>query len=153
MGLRLTASEDGFDLLLGGRKLLAHGSEKPAFFLGEGNPDIRMVRGNFQMSDRAVQAPDLLLLQSNGDDQFELSSVDGSAILGGRFDRAAGRLIVRARSRHNRVTLDMAIEPDEVLWGGEYLVKEGQNVHVVVTSTVNQKTSTRYGKILLTHMR
>ena len=131
MGLRLTASEDGFDLLLGGRKLLAHGSEKPAFFLGEGNPDIRMVRGNFQMSDRAVQAPDLLLLQSNGDDQFELSSVDGSAILGGRFDRAAGRLIVRARSRHNRVTLDMAIEPDEVLWGGgeqmSYLALNGRN--------------------------
>ena len=33
---------------------------------------------------------------------------------------------------------------DEVLWGGEYLLKEGQNVHLVVTSTLNQQTSMRY---------
>ena len=131
MGLRLAAVEKGFDLLLGGRKLLVHRVENPAISVGAGDPEIAMVRGNFRMSDKVSSASDLVLLQGNGDNQFGLTSADGSASLAVRLDPAAGKLLLRGRTDHNRLTLDLALDADEVLWGGgeqmSHLVLNGRN--------------------------
>lgn len=127
---RLATVEGGLDLLLGGRRLLAHRPENPAFFLGTGDPDVAMVRGNFRLSDAVSPAPELLLLQSNGQDQFELSSACGGANLAGQLDRNPCRLQLRATGGHNRVVVDFAVEPDEILWGGgeqmSYLALNGR---------------------------
>lgn len=42
------------------------------------------------------------------------------------------------------ILMVVAHPDDEILWGGDYLIKERQNVHVVVTSTQNRETSERF---------
>lgn len=130
MGLRLATIEDGFDLLVGGRTVLAHRSDKPAFFLANGDPQVAMVRGNFRMADSLSAASDLLLLESNGPDQFALSGATCPAKLFGRIEQDPCRLRLHAASGHDRIMVDFALEPDEVLWGGgeqmSYLALNGR---------------------------
>lgn len=130
MGLRLAIAEDGFDLLLGGRSLLVHRADKTAFSIATGDPEVVMVRGNFRMADHAVSAPDLVLLQSNGVDQFELSDAGRSAILAGKVDFDEASLRLQAQTSHDRITVDFALGADEVLWGGgeqmSYLALNGR---------------------------
>lgn len=52
--------------------------------------------------------------------------------------------VIKPPDTPRKVLMVVAHPDDEVLWGGEYLLKEGQKVHVVVTSTLNRDTSTRY---------
>jgi hypothetical protein len=52
--------------------------------------------------------------------------------------------VIKPPDTPRSVLMVVAHPDDEVLWGGEYLLKEGQKVHVVVTSTLNRDTSTRY---------
>lgn len=130
MNLRLAAMDDGFDLLLGGRALIAHRAAKPAFLLGKGDPEVAMVRGNFRMSDRVAPAAPLVLRESHDAAQFTLASDDGAAILAISADPVAGRAVFKARSAHDRLTIDLALDHDEVLWGGgeqmSYLALNGR---------------------------
>jgi len=56
--------------------------------------------------------------------------------------------VIKPPNETRKVLMVVAHPDDEVLWGGEYLIKEGHNVHVVVTSTVNRKTQIRYEEFL-----
>ncbi len=44
--------------------------------------------------------------------------------------------VIKPPDAPRSVLMVVAHPDDEVLWGGEYLLKEGQKVHVVVTSTL-----------------
>jgi hypothetical protein len=48
--------------------------------------------------------------------------------------------VIKPPNATRNVLMVVAHPDDEVLWGGEYLIKEGQHVHVVVTSTQNRDT-------------
>ena len=130
MNVRLAAMDDGFDLLLGGRALVVHRAAKPSIFLGNGDPEVAMVRGNFRMADRVTPAPALVLQESHDAAQFTLASDDGAAILAISVDAVAGRAVFDTRSEHNRLMIDISHDHDEVLWGGgeqmSYLALNGR---------------------------
>lgn len=130
MCLRLAARENGFDLLSGGHILLAQRADAPAVTLGVGAPRVTMVRGNFRLDDMPVAAPPLSRCHYDGDRRAVLSSSDGAARLELRTDSASGRLVLTALSAHDRMTIDISVGRDDVLWGGgeqmSYLALNGR---------------------------
>ena len=132
--LQLAARQDGFDLSLGTRCLLTHQADFPALYIGSGDPQVAMVRGNFRMADQLVPAPPLAACVAETSGAITLSSADGSARARVRVeDAAAGgaeRLTVTALTPHNRITVDFRCAGEDVLWGGgeqmSYLALNGR---------------------------
>jgi alpha-glucosidase len=128
--VRLATSADGFDLVVAGRALLSHRPDFPSILIASGNPRVTMVRGNFRLSDTTVAAAPLSVCEVAAEGCVELASPDGSARAAVRFDPERARLRVAALSPHDRVTIDVAIGSDDVLWGGgeqmSYLVLNGR---------------------------
>ena len=129
--VRLTPCEGGFDLLLGGRCVLRHRPETPVISVASGDPSVTMVRGNFRLVDTPVAAEPLSQGEVTGPGSAVLSSADGAAEVALSLAPDAPRLTVRALSGHDRMTLDFALQPDDVLWGGgeqmSYLALNGRN--------------------------
>ncbi|MEA1617621.1 alpha-glucosidase [Erythrobacter sp. T5W1-R] len=130
MGLQLAARDDGFDLLIGGRTVLCHRSEYPAISVASGDALVTMVRGNFRLSDTPVAARPLSVCEVVGEGAAVLSSADGAAKVALSLAPDAARLSVTALSGHDRITLDVLLAPDDVLWGGgeqmSYLALNGR---------------------------
>jgi alpha-glucosidase len=128
--VRLTPCEGGFDLLLGGRCILSHRPDLPSVSLACGDPQVVMVRGNFRLSDQAVAAVPLSLCEMDMAGRLVLASVDGTARCAVEVASGASRLAVTALSPHDRITLDFALDEDDVLWGGgeqmSYLALNGR---------------------------
>ena len=115
MAARLECKEDGFDLLLAGRVLLRHRPESPSVSVASGAPHVTMVRGNFRLADSPVAAGPLSRAEVDAG-HVALAAADGSAGVAVRLDGA--RLTVAALWGHDRVTIDLALGEDDVLWGG-----------------------------------
>jgi sulfoquinovosidase len=130
LSLQVSAHEDGFDLLLGGHVLLRQRADLPAISLGAGDPVVAMVRGNFRLSDAPVAAKSLSACEMAGEGRVLLASDDGSVRAEVALASGASRLMVRALSAHDRVTVDFALGADDVLWGGgeqmSYLALNGR---------------------------
>lgn len=130
MGLQLAARDDGFDLLIGGRTVLCHRPEYPAISVASGDPLVTMVRGNFRLSDIPVAARPLSVCEVVGEGAAVLSSADAAAKVALSLAPDAARLTVTALSGHDRITLDVLLAPDDVLWGGgeqmSYLALNGR---------------------------
>lgn len=132
--LQLEARQDGFDLSLGARCILAHQADFPALFIGSGDPKVAMVRGNFRMADQLVPAPPLAACVAETSGAITLSSADGSARARVRVEDAAaggaGRLTITALAPHDRITVDFRCAGEDVLWGGgeqmSYLALNGR---------------------------
>lgn len=75
-----------------------------------------MVRGNFRLVDHPVAAMPLCRAEVDGAGSVRLASADGAANV--RVSLAYGRLTLAAGAPHDRMTVDFALEPDDVLWGG-----------------------------------
>ncbi len=130
MSLQLAAREDGFDLQLGGRALLSQRRDAPAIALAAGAPLVRMVRGNFRLTDRPTMAAALTRCVIESSTRAVLASEDGTARLAVTLNEAGGRMTLAALSRHDRITVDFTLAPDDVLWGGgeqmSYLALNGR---------------------------
>ncbi len=128
--LQLAAREDGFDLQLGGRALLSQRRDAPAIALAAGAPLVRMVRGNFRLTDRPTMAAGLTRCVIESSTRAVLASEDGTARLAVTLNEAGGRMTLAALSRHDRITVDFTLAPDDVLWGGgeqmSYLALNGR---------------------------
>lgn len=118
-------------LWLAGRAVLSHAPEYPAIFVASGAPQVTMVRGNFRLSDDAVAAKPLSRAEVDSGGTVVLSSADDSASIALTLAPDASRLTLRALSCHDRITLDLALAPGDVLWGGgeqmSHLVLNGRN--------------------------
>lgn len=131
VGLQLAAQGDGFDLMIGGRAVLSQRGDAPCVAMAAGAPQITMVRGNFRLSDSPVAATPLSRCEVTGPGAMRLSSADGAAELAVTLAPDAPRLIVKALSSHDRMTIDFTLQADDVLWGGgeqmSYLALNGRN--------------------------
>ncbi len=127
--VRLEQDEGAVSLLVAGRALLRHSQDYPAISIASGAPQVTMVRGNFRLSDDPVAARPLSRIEVQGAGAALLSSADGSAKLALALE--GSRLTLSARSGHDRITLDLALEPGDVLWGGgeqiSHLALNGRN--------------------------
>mgnify|MGYP002652021968 CR=1 FL=1 len=129
--VELTQCEGGVGLQLAGRALLRHLPDSPAISLSCGNPAVTIVRGNFRLNDDAVAAAPLCRAEVQADGSAELSSADSAARLAVSLAQDARRLTLRALSGQDRITIDLRLEPGDVLWGGgeqmSYLALNGRN--------------------------
>lgn len=113
--LRLTARDGGFDLSIGDVTVLRHRAAAPAVFVGAGQADVDMYRGNYFLSDRldaripltrASVEGDTVTLAADGTPRLRIA-VDGGALMLTALDPALNRLWLRC-----------VAEPGERLWGG-----------------------------------
>ncbi len=139
MTARFEAKEDGFDLMLGGRVILRHRVDSPAFRIAKGNPTVTMVRGNFRMEDAPTDERVLRYAfkwadSSNGNVEVFLSDTPSGVPLLKVLVGGNGRSLNVDRCPHSddydRLTVDFFAEPNEVIWGGgeqmSYLALNGR---------------------------
>lgn len=107
-------------LTLDGRLLLAHSEEAPAVFLGTGEPETAMFRGNFDITDKVT---DRRALRAAGADKNTVTFTEpaSGAIFTLTLEEIDG--IVRAQGKteeggFNRLWLRLAAERDEHVTGG-----------------------------------
>lgn len=128
--VQLTPCEGGVDLRLAGQTILRHRPECPAISVSAGSPEVVMVRGNFRFSDTPVAARPLSVCEVAREGAVELSSADGGVKLAANLAPGASRLLVTALTGQDRITLDFALTPGDVLWGGgeqmSYLALNGR---------------------------
>ncbi len=119
--MRVFEREQGFDLMLGDRIILSHRVDSPAFALARGHADIRMVRGNFAISDSPLDriAPPharvdgdaiLLSLEPFGSHQLRLDLKKAGS--GGRLHLSA------SDPAFDRLWIRLNAEAGEHVWGG-----------------------------------
>jgi alpha-glucosidase len=136
---RFEAKDDGFDLLLGDRVILRHRVDAPAFRIAKGNPTVTMVRGNFRMEDAPEDERVLTHIvkwvdAGNGyGEVFLADKPDGVALLKVLINEQEQWLSVDRCPQgdpFDRLTVDFAADPDEVIWGGgeqmSYLALNGR---------------------------
>ncbi len=126
----LTPCEGGFDLRLAAGVLLRHRPEYPSVSVASGNPNVTMVRGNFRLSDNPVAAQPLSACEVVGEGAVVLSSADGTAKVAVKLASDASHLALKALTDHDRLTFDVILGADDVLWGGgeqmSYLALNGR---------------------------
>ena len=129
--VRLEPEAGGVTLRLAGRTVLRHAPDCPSISVASGAPQVTMVRGNFRLSDAAVAAMPLCSAEVAADGGVVLASADGSAKTLLTLAPDASRLTLAALCGHDRMTIDLALAPEDVLWGGgeqmSYLVLNGRN--------------------------
>ena len=107
-------------LTMDGRLLFAHSDGAPALFLGKGEPDVKMFRGNFTITDH-VGARRPLRAISAQDDTVCFTEPESGALYTLTFTQ--GDDVVRAAGEargggFNRVWLRLSAERDERVTGG-----------------------------------
>jgi len=118
----LNKTPGGFDLFLDGKKVISHSCRHPALFLGRGKEEIKMFRGNFDITDRiserialradSVSAERILLSHPDMTGRYvlELTENDGLLRIRGECeDESFNRLFLRFEAE----------EREHVTGGGE----------------------------------
>ena len=115
MKLRLEISEMGFSLVLAGRTVLTHSPDCPAVTVARGQPSVRMLRGNFDMTD----APhDTVIPRQWHADDAGIVLCDGQAAIA-RIDLdGTGFALTAIDPRHDRLWIRFVAQPGETVWGG-----------------------------------
>ena len=132
--IEISGSDGALTLSLGGRPLLVHTPDVPAFSFARGAATIAMDRGNFDITDAPTDAVSPGWCRSIGGSRWELAhSADEAAIavLTVEWIDGVDRLMVRSVDpSFNRITLRFAAAPDEAVWGGgeqmSYLMLTGR---------------------------
>ena len=114
---RLVPAEDGFDLIVGDVPLLRHRSDAPCLFVGAGEADVDMYRGNYFLSDRLSARVPLTHATIDGRTVTLAASPSTPPLLRLAIDEA-GFSLDRLRSDLNRFWMRCVAEPGERLWGG-----------------------------------
>lgn len=112
---------NGFVLLAGGREVLRHTPEAPCVFVGVGEAEVRMARGNFAISDYVTERVALrAAVAEEKDDRVRISF----SIEAGTPERLAievlsnGRVLFQAGGAPiNRLWLRLVAEAGENVWG------------------------------------
>ena len=107
-------------LTLDGRLLLAHSEEAPAVFLGTGEPETAMFRGNFDITDKVIDRRPLRAAGA-AENRVTFTEPASGAVFTLTLEEIDG--IVRAKGKtegggFNRLWLRLAAERDEHVTGG-----------------------------------
>ncbi|KMS56065.1 alpha-glucosidase [Novosphingobium barchaimii LL02] len=109
--------EQGFTCHLAGREVLCSTPQRPAFSLASGQPDVRMVRGNFEIGDSPTGRVALAAARMEGDDLL-LSEAPGAAPLLRLSARGDSLQVTALNPGHDRVWIELTAQPGEHIWGG-----------------------------------
>ncbi len=121
--ITLITTEDGFSLTYQNRLILRHAPDAPCLWAGAGEADIQMFRGNFSIKDKLNEKIALTGAAISGSsDGWQVRFSRGDAV-GASLHIGAdenGRLTLRLQnddSRHNRLWLRLAANPDDHIYG------------------------------------
>lgn len=122
--MRLVPVDDGFDLEISGRVIIRHRTASPFAFVGRGEPDIRMARGNFRIEDYVTARIPLAFASIEGEGaslRISFSASPGATpelVIrpAGDGDKTVLKLDA-APAGVNRLWLRFAAEPDERFYG------------------------------------
>lgn len=115
--LAIVEAGDGFDIVFNETILLRQRAATPALFMGRGEHDIQMFRGNFEIADRLEERIALRVAKvtSSG---VELSAVTGQPPLLTLTLHDNELHISCSAPAFNRFWLRTVAAPDEKIWGG-----------------------------------
>ncbi|WP_159982227.1 MULTISPECIES: alpha-glucosidase [unclassified Novosphingobium] len=117
MTLTFSIQEHGFTCHLAGREVLCSTPDRPAFSVASGQPDVRMVRGNFEINDAPTGRVALGAMSMDGDDLLLSETPDAAPLL--RLSAKDDSLHVTAlNAAHDRVWIELTAQPGEHVWGG-----------------------------------
>ncbi|WP_199225332.1 alpha-glucosidase, partial [Caulobacter sp. HMWF025] len=120
--LKVIALADGFEIQAGGRTVLRHASAEPCLFIGRGEADVQMQRGNFAISDYVSERIPLRSATLSQDDdglkvRFAASEAGPAELLMAIGEE--GHLKFQGVSEAiNRLWLRVPATKDEHVWGG-----------------------------------
>jgi len=122
-GIELITSDDGFTLAYHSRLILRHSSQSPCLWIGAGEADIEMFRGNFSIKDKLNEK--VALNQAT-----VVAQPQGWAIRFTRGDAVSATLHIGIDSHqrlllelkndspsHNRIWLRLAAQPEDHIYG------------------------------------
>jgi len=120
--LKVIALADGFEIQAGGRTVLRHASTEPCLFIGRGEAEVQMQRGNFAISDYVSERIPLRSATLSQDDdglkvRFAASEAGPAELLMAIGEE--GHLKFQGVSEAiNRLWLRVPATKDEHVWGG-----------------------------------
>ncbi|MDI1363629.1 MAG: alpha-glucosidase [bacterium] len=120
--LKLIALADGFEIQAAGRTVLRHAQDAPCLFIGRGEADVQMQRGNFAISDYVSERiPLRSATPSAGEESVRVSfaaTSGGPELLA--IEVAENGYITFAAGVEpiNRLWLRVSAEVGENVWGG-----------------------------------
>jgi len=120
--LKVIALADGFESQAGGRTVLRHASAEPCLFIGRGEAEVQMQRGNFAISDYVSERIPLRSATLSQDDdglkvRFAASEAGPAELLMAIGEE--GHLKFQGVSEAiNRLWLRVPATKDEHVWGG-----------------------------------
>jgi len=120
--LKVIALADGFEIHAAGRTVLRHSSAAPCLFIGRGEADVQMQRGNFAISDYVSERIPLrsaTLSQDDGGVQVRFAVSEGGRAELLMAVREEGHLTFQGASDAiNRLWLRVPATKEEHVWGG-----------------------------------
>lgn len=120
--LKVIALADGFEIQAAGRTVLRHSSSRPCLFIGRGEAEVRMQRGNFAISDYVSERiPLRSATVSEGDSGIQIRFAVSEGVPADLLMdvHAEGRLTFQGVSDGiNRLWLRIPATKDEHVWGG-----------------------------------
>jgi alpha-glucosidase len=117
----LTATADGFALVVGGTTLLRHSQAAPCLFAGIGTARMEMYRGNFDIEDRLTERAPLRHAQISGTTLCFATAAGQPPRIVAELREGADFAVLAftaADPQINRVWLRVPAEPGEHVWGG-----------------------------------
>lgn len=117
MTVEIRWTDNGFDLWLGARLVLAQRPDHPAFEIARGNPAVEMVRGNFRIEDAPCGRLALAHARRDGASVMLSASADGPALLTLGIEGGALHLSTVDPS-YDRLWIALETEAGEHVWGG-----------------------------------
>jgi len=106
--LKLIALADGFEIQAAGRTVLRHAPDAPCLFIGRGEADVQMQRGNFAISDYVSER---IALRS-----ATLSKGEGHVRIGFAATRGGPELLTAEVFEDGRLAFAAGAEPINRLW-------------------------------------
>lgn len=120
--LKLIALADGFEIQAAGRTVLRHAQDAPCLFIGRGEADVQMQRGNFAISDYVSERiPLRSATPSAGEESVRVSfaaTSGGPELLAIEVTENGHITFAAGVEPINRLWLRVSAEVGENVWGG-----------------------------------
>ncbi|VWX47137.1 alpha-glucosidase [Novosphingobium sp. 9U] len=117
MSLTIATGDDRLSCYVAGREVLRSSPDRPAFAIAKGQPQVVMVRGNFDISDEPLERTTLAYARQDGNAVLLAAAADAAPML--RLSASENSLHVKTlQPGFDRVWVDLVAQAGEHVWGG-----------------------------------
>ena len=119
--MQLIERPTGFDLVEAGRVILSHTAHAPCVFVGRGEPEVKMLRGNFKIADYVIERVPLrdAKIRREGEAVSVTLAASAAEVPVLVLTIVAGAITLQASDPTlNRIWIRLVAEAGEHVWGG-----------------------------------